>query len=254
MKLKEDEGVWPAYQTVRKWTKSVDVFDKDYIIVPINEECVAKNTTCCWLRSKLMFSYHWYLAVIINPGAILKGPKTRAASPSSGSAEEKITSPAVTTNESAEDEIVVDQGLDAEDAQLVPGQAKVDEDKYIEIDNAMDFDPVDMSRLEMDESADELDCIPRHPPGTRPPTAGVQKLDINADGKSERRGNGVLDKVSNVTKHIGNAIKTFTMEAFEQQHVEETSQPAPSTKPDSKKAEAKKSPKEADHKIWESGT
>jgi Ulp1 family protease len=40
MKLQEVEGVWPAYQTVRKWTKSVDVFDKDYIIVPINEECV----------------------------------------------------------------------------------------------------------------------------------------------------------------------------------------------------------------------
>jgi Ulp1 family protease len=29
---------WPAYETVRKWTKSVDVFANMFIIVPINEE------------------------------------------------------------------------------------------------------------------------------------------------------------------------------------------------------------------------
>jgi hypothetical protein len=204
-----------------------------------------------------MFSYHWYLAVIINPGAILKGPKIRAASPSSGSGDEKITSPAVTTNESAEDEIVVDQGLDTEDAQLVPGRAKVDETKYIEIgDNAMDTDQVDMSRsldqsLEVGESEDELDCIPRSPPTTRLPTAGVQNLDINADSKPEKRANGAMGAVSHL---VGQAINSLALNVFRQQESGETSQPAPSTKPDSRKAEAKKSPREADHKIWESGT
>jgi Ulp1 family protease len=35
-------GTWPAYQTVRKWTKNVDIFEMDYIIVPINEEYVIR--------------------------------------------------------------------------------------------------------------------------------------------------------------------------------------------------------------------
>ncbi|KAK4689830.1 hypothetical protein P7C73_g295, partial [Tremellales sp. Uapishka_1] len=53
-KLKPTEERWPAYETVRKWTKGTDIFDKDYIIVPINE------------------NYHWYLAIIVNPKGILR--------------------------------------------------------------------------------------------------------------------------------------------------------------------------------------
>jgi hypothetical protein len=34
------EGVWPAYDSVKKWTKNVDIFKKDYIVVPINERQV----------------------------------------------------------------------------------------------------------------------------------------------------------------------------------------------------------------------
>lgn len=39
---------------MKKWTKTADIFDKDFIIVPINE------------------SLHWFLAVIYNPRGILK--------------------------------------------------------------------------------------------------------------------------------------------------------------------------------------
>ncbi|KAL7072802.1 hypothetical protein ACQ4LE_008132 [Meloidogyne hapla] len=39
------------FQTVKNWTKKVDIFSKDYVVVPINEEI------------------HWYLAIIVNPNA-----------------------------------------------------------------------------------------------------------------------------------------------------------------------------------------
>ncbi|PCH39744.1 hypothetical protein WOLCODRAFT_136474 [Wolfiporia cocos MD-104 SS10] len=43
-----------AYKSVRKWTTKFDLFQKKYIIVPINEH------------------FHWYLAIICNPGRILQ--------------------------------------------------------------------------------------------------------------------------------------------------------------------------------------
>ncbi|CDR48844.1 RHTO0S20e02608g1_1 [Rhodotorula toruloides] len=42
------------YALVEKWTKKVDIFDKRFIVVPINEH------------------FHWYLAIIYNPAAILR--------------------------------------------------------------------------------------------------------------------------------------------------------------------------------------
>ncbi|KAK4705018.1 hypothetical protein P7C70_g1186, partial [Phenoliferia sp. Uapishka_3] len=53
------EGNWDAYSTVRKWTAKFDIFDKKFVIVPINEHL------------------HWFLAIIINPGAILAAPTKR---------------------------------------------------------------------------------------------------------------------------------------------------------------------------------
>ncbi|GAA5836252.1 hypothetical protein JCM11251_001442 [Rhodosporidiobolus azoricus] len=46
-----------GYKLVEKWTKKVNLFDKKYIVVPINEHL------------------HWYLAIIVNPAAILRPPK-----------------------------------------------------------------------------------------------------------------------------------------------------------------------------------
>uniref|UniRef100_A0A914CR48 Ubiquitin-like protease family profile domain-containing protein n=1 Tax=Acrobeloides nanus TaxID=290746 RepID=A0A914CR48_9BILA len=39
------------YQTLKTWTKHVNIFEKDYLVIPINEDI------------------HWYLAIIVNPSA-----------------------------------------------------------------------------------------------------------------------------------------------------------------------------------------
>ena len=41
-----------GYESVRRWTKNVDIFTKDFLFVPINE------------------SLHWSLAVVCWPGKI----------------------------------------------------------------------------------------------------------------------------------------------------------------------------------------
>ncbi|XP_024005394.1 probable ubiquitin-like-specific protease 2A [Eutrema salsugineum] len=45
-----------AYQRVQKWTKNVDLFEKDYIFIPIN----------C--------SFHWSLIIICHPGELVPSP------------------------------------------------------------------------------------------------------------------------------------------------------------------------------------
>ncbi|KAJ2495410.1 hypothetical protein IWW47_004083, partial [Coemansia sp. RSA 2052] len=53
-----------VYSQLKKWTASVDLFDKDYIFVPINE------------------NIHWYLAIIANPRALLSsGPEASDSCP-----------------------------------------------------------------------------------------------------------------------------------------------------------------------------
>nr|CDI51342.1 conserved hypothetical protein (N-terminal fragment) [Melanopsichium pennsylvanicum 4] len=51
--LLAESTVETSYRRVRRWTSKVDLFSKKYIVVPINED------------------YHWYLAVIVNPGLML---------------------------------------------------------------------------------------------------------------------------------------------------------------------------------------
>ncbi|WVF69917.1 hypothetical protein IAT40_004701 [Kwoniella sp. CBS 6097] len=53
-KAQSGEDSWPAYETVKKWSKGKNIFDKKFVVVPINE------------------NYHWYLAVIVNPGGVLR--------------------------------------------------------------------------------------------------------------------------------------------------------------------------------------
>lgn len=35
-----------GYQSVRKWTQKFDLFEKKYLVVPINEKYVSKFTHC----------------------------------------------------------------------------------------------------------------------------------------------------------------------------------------------------------------
>lgn len=48
-----DEGKQSGYQLVKSWTKKVNLFEKDFLIIPINE------------------NLHWYLAIICHPSRIL---------------------------------------------------------------------------------------------------------------------------------------------------------------------------------------
>ncbi|WOO82787.1 Sentrin-specific protease 6 [Vanrija pseudolonga] len=71
--FKATDEEWPAYDSVKKWTKTANIFEKDFIIVPINE------------------SLHWFLAVIYNPRGILK---KREPQPESEPARPATTRPA----------------------------------------------------------------------------------------------------------------------------------------------------------------
>lgn len=63
-KKKPDE----CYAQVRKWTAKTDIFAKDYLVIPINE------------------NLHWYLAIVLNPGkALLAKSDSKEATPSSTS-------------------------------------------------------------------------------------------------------------------------------------------------------------------------
>ncbi|KAF8935954.1 hypothetical protein BGZ58_004690 [Dissophora ornata] len=53
-RLLSKNGKGIQYDAVKSWTNKTDLFSKKYIIVPINE------------------NYHWYLAIITNPGLLLK--------------------------------------------------------------------------------------------------------------------------------------------------------------------------------------
>lgn len=33
-----DDSVWPGYESVKKWTKNRNIFEKQFVIVPINEK------------------------------------------------------------------------------------------------------------------------------------------------------------------------------------------------------------------------
>lgn len=63
-KGKVDGQEWPAFTKVERWTDKVKIFDMEMLFVPINEKL------------------HWFVAVILNPGAILR-KKSLAGSPDS---------------------------------------------------------------------------------------------------------------------------------------------------------------------------
>ncbi|KAF9357203.1 hypothetical protein BGX26_004076 [Mortierella sp. AD094] len=69
------------YDSVKSWTNKIDLFSKKYIIIPIHEKYVYS-----WNHREIAvfmihygrfnhytaFSLHWYLAIITNPGLLLK--------------------------------------------------------------------------------------------------------------------------------------------------------------------------------------
>lgn len=78
--LQEAGKVWEPFEGVSKWTRNVDVFEKDFLIIPINA------------------SQHWFLAVVYKPGLIL--PSRRTHQQSTGNYKGKT--PAASGNRSSE--------------------------------------------------------------------------------------------------------------------------------------------------------
>jgi hypothetical protein len=62
-----DEG----YSSVRRWTSKFDLFDKKFLIIPINEEYENPCSSNAWYNN-IVFSLHWYLAIICYPGRTLQ--------------------------------------------------------------------------------------------------------------------------------------------------------------------------------------
>ncbi|WWD22107.1 hypothetical protein CI109_106596 [Kwoniella shandongensis] len=142
-KSKPTESSWSAYDSVKKWTKGKDVFSKSFVVVPINE------------------NYHWYLAVIVNPGAVLQ--RSSRMNRGSPGPLPRLDSGDLVPNGVADH--IGNEGLQA------PASNHEIVDKKIETQNASsqistrDLTPVDTSDDGIGNpdasmmSRDELDCI-----------------------------------------------------------------------------------------------
>jgi Ulp1 family protease len=120
---------WPAYETVKKWTNKVNIFAKKMLIVPINE------------------NLHWYLAIILNPGAVLR--KTLAAAGSSEAVEGGDDST------EAQKEAVLSQQLEEEKKQEEIDQAKELAKRSTNQDDEQDpLDVISSRERPMDVDAD----------------------------------------------------------------------------------------------------
>ena len=69
-KLRNVEAVAEGYKHVKRWTKNVDIFAKDFIFVPINEHL------------------HWSLMVIYRPGAYLSEQRAKLSLPDEAAADD----------------------------------------------------------------------------------------------------------------------------------------------------------------------
>lgn len=83
------------YDGVKRWTAKFDIFEYDYVIVPVNEHA------------------HWYLAVICNTPAFLKPPQVEAKAEGNDTSEAdtsllEVTPPSASAEQKAEAESTTD--------------------------------------------------------------------------------------------------------------------------------------------------
>lgn len=118
---------------------------------------------------QLICSFHWYLAVIFNPGGMLI---ERPADPTtaSSSTEKLETSPERNGTIDANDENAIDTELGSAPGDSIPDVADT---TTVIPDEPMDVDEPNAA----DESVDELDCIPRSP---RAPVKKMKDLEIES--------------------------------------------------------------------------
>ncbi|KAH9480523.1 Ubiquitin-like-specific protease 2 [Psilocybe cubensis] len=102
-KLNQGKDIQQTFENIRKWTSKIDIFEKKYIIVPINENLIA-------------VSLHWYLAIICEPKYILY-PKTPKSSASRKQTRSTVQ-PSVVANTPAASEDKDDQTVTSSEAEV----------------------------------------------------------------------------------------------------------------------------------------
>ncbi|KAF4617751.1 hypothetical protein D9613_006040 [Agrocybe pediades] len=109
-KLNSKKDMVQAFASVRKWTSKFDVFQKKYIIVPINEHL------------------HWYLAIICEPEHILLPP----ADPAPKKQTRSSVKPPVADAEEADPNTFGEQ----EDTNITPSEAEVEQNLNMDFESS----------------------------------------------------------------------------------------------------------------------
>lgn len=67
-----------GYEHVKKWTRNVNIFDYEYIIVPINQEYEPRLVQyfVIGILNIVTYRYHWRLAVVCNCHNLKNSPDT----------------------------------------------------------------------------------------------------------------------------------------------------------------------------------
>ena len=191
------------------------------------------------VRAELMSRYHWYLAVIYNPGLMLVQPPAETLSTSTEKVE---TSPGIPITPDANDENDVDAEL---------GSAR--EESYPDAPNstmavADSDEPMDGSHV-ADESVDELDCIDRSPERSAPVTK------IKDQMKDLEIRSGYARPRDRRPPPPGGEISTSTLDAFRSQHENHASSSRaenPVSKPEPVKPVPVKAERPPNHVILDS--
>ncbi|WWC86989.1 uncharacterized protein L201_001870 [Kwoniella dendrophila CBS 6074] len=213
-KIDKETGHWPGYESVKKWSKGKDIFEKDFIVIPINEH------------------FHWYLAVIYKPGRLIK-PRNEG-----GEAMDRSHRPISRTIPSEDDKGDASRSTsDVDDVLMVSnssGRFHGDLDDLDSVYGSRESSPLSEAPFEqnnktpchsnedddvvMDDSADPLDCIEdddakkghellKGKEDMKDVSDGVEKMEINSE-------NGYTsDSVGQ-----GAPLSTPTLDAFSQQN------------------------------------
>lgn len=179
-----------------------------------------------------MSRYHWYLAIIYNPGLMLVQPPADTLPPPTEKVE---TPPGADATRDANDENDVD-------AELGSAREESNPDAPNSIMAIPDSDePMDGSHV-ADESVDELDCIERSPPVNK-----MKDLEIGSGFARPR--------IKRPPPPPGREISDPTLEAVRAQnenHASSSRAEAPVSKPESVKAVPVKAERAPDHIILDS--
>ncbi|WRT64863.1 uncharacterized protein IL334_001799 [Kwoniella shivajii] len=207
-KPKTGEEMWPGYESVKKWSKGKDIFDKKFVVVPINEH------------------FHWYLAVIVNPKGILrpKSQKDEEVAQGHGLTTRAVPGDTVTENVSRSTSVDVNTELQVAEPLTTSGRLDSDLDDL----DSQHSDPASrhpspnlfgshddrLSNVDPDTTTDDLDCIGDDSTDIievdrdlRGVSKGVSGLDLNGEKSHEK------DLVG-----TGGFISTPTLQAIQQQN------------------------------------